>query len=209
MFGKSHDALNKGLDAFAHKNWSRARRLLEDAMIEDQRAIGAYHLGLLYWRGLGGERDQRVAVELFARAAEDGHTAAQAAYGVALMTGAGVPKSTRAAREVLRSAAGAGNAEAMTALARLSEPDDARRWLARACEQGHVPAMRPLAESLMIDDPVEALAWFYSYVALAGDHAAAKRAEALAKEMTADEIAQAQRLGKRFTKQARKGRKPH
>ena len=207
MFGRTKTSLDKGLDAFARKEYGRARRLLEDAMMDGERAAAAYHLGLLYWKGLGGDRDQRAAVDLFARAAGDGHTAAQAAYGMALKSGVGTPQNLDAARSVLRSSAGAGNADAMAALAEISGPEDARRWLTRACEHGHAPAMRALADLIMQDDPVEALAWLYADVSLSGDAKAAERAEKLAREMSADEIAQAQRLGKRFAKASRKGRR--
>lgn len=207
MFGRGKTSLDKGLDAFARKDYGRARRLLEDAMMDGERAAAAYHLGLLYWRGLGGDRDQQTAVDLFGRAAADGHTAAQAAYGMALKSGVGVRRDLDAARSVLRSAAGAGNADAMTALAEISNRDDTRRWLTRASEHGHAPAMRALADVLMEDDPVEALAWLYADVSISGDAKTAERAEKLAHEMTADEIAEAQRMGKRFAKASLKKRR--
>src|SRR5262245_20416422 len=112
MFG-GRSKLDRGLDAFERQEWRRARRLLEQAMRDDERAVGHYHLGILYWRGLGGDTDKRAAVDCFARAASDGFPRAQTAYGIALRTGMGVAKNTDMAYQQLRSAAGAGDGEAM------------------------------------------------------------------------------------------------
>jgi TPR repeat protein len=54
MFGLGASKLDRGLDAFERREWKRARKLLEEAQQEDGRANGFYHLGVLYWRGLGG-----------------------------------------------------------------------------------------------------------------------------------------------------------
>jgi hypothetical protein len=202
MFGAS-SKLDRGLDAFERRDWKRARRLLEEALQEEERASGHYHLGLLYWRGLGGAADKAAAVECFSRAANDGHPGAETAYGIALRSGVGVPKNNDLAQQHFRSAAGAGDGEAMVQLAAMSEPDDARRWLTRASENGYAPAMLRLSDFLMTRDPVEALAWLYASVAFAGDDAARKRAATLAKEMTAREIDEAQKYGRGFVKDIR------
>jgi TPR repeat protein len=192
--------LDRGLDAFERRAWKRARKLLAEALDEEERASGLYHLGLLFWRGLGGVREKETAVRLFERAAELGHAGAETAYGMALRSGAGVAKDVEKARALFRSAAGAGDRDAMIELATLSEPDEARRWLLRASELGHAPAMLHLSDMLMQKDPVDALAWLYTAVAVAGDEAARKRAKALATEMTAAEIATAQKAGRIYAK---------
>jgi len=199
MFRRS-SKLDRGLDAFERSEWKRARRLLEEAMVDEERAVGFYHLGLLYWRGLGGEASRRAAADCFARAAEAGHPGAQTAYGVALRSGVGVEKDNEAARVQFRAAAGAGDCAAMVHLAAMSEPEETRRWLLRASELGHAPAMRHLADLLMQDDPVEALTWLYAGTALSGDDATRKRAAALAKEMSAAEIDAAQKAGRAYAK---------
>jgi TPR repeat protein len=198
MFGRSK--LDRGLDAFEKGDWRRALKLLEDALQDDERAGGFYHLGLLYWRGLGGPREKEAAVECFKRAADGGHSGAETAYGIALRAGSGVNKDVEKARTLFRSAAGAGDRDAMIELATLSEPDDARRWLLRASELGHAPAMMHLSDMLMKRDPVEALSWLYAGVALSGNDAARKRAKALAREMTAAEIDAAQKAGRVYAK---------
>ena len=91
----------------------------------------------------------------------------------------------------------------MVQLATMSEPDDARRWLMRASELGYAPAMLHLSGILMRRDPVEALSWLYASVTLSADDAARKRAGALAKEMSAKEIEQAQKYGREFARDIR------
>ncbi|HJS80629.1 MAG TPA: tetratricopeptide repeat protein [Vitreimonas sp.] len=193
--------LDKGLDAFERGEWRRARRLLEESMAEEERAIGHYHVGLLYWNGYGCKADKAVAVAHFARAAEDGLPGAQTAYGIALRSGVGVAQDLDLARAQFRAAAGAQDGEAMVQLASLSEPEEAHYWLLRASENGYTPAMAHLAELLMSADPVEALSWLYADVALSGDDPARKRAAALARECTAKEISVAQKRGRLYAKE--------
>lgn len=200
MFG-GRSKLDKGLDAFERQEWKRARRLLEDGLQEEERANGFYHLGVLYWRGLGGPVEKDAAVACFARGAELGHSGAETAYGIALRSGVGTAKDNEKARALFRSAAGGGDRDAMIQLATMSDPDDARRWLLRASELGHAPAMVHLSEMLMHTDPVDALSWLYTGVALSGDDAARKRAKALAREMTAAEIDTAQKAGRLYAKE--------
>ncbi|MGD9980217.1 MAG: tetratricopeptide repeat protein [Hyphomonadaceae bacterium] len=202
MFGP-RSKLDKGLDAFERGEWKRSRRLLEEALQDEPRPAGFYHLGLLYWRGLGGAVDKVAAVDCFERGSEFGHPAAQTAYGVALRSGVGVVKNNDEALAQFRSAAGGGDREAMVQIAAMSEPDDARRWLMRAAELGYAPAMTHLSDMLMARDPVEALSWLYAAVTLAADEPARKRAAALAAEMSAKEIDQAQKLGRDYAREIR------
>jgi uncharacterized protein len=193
--------LDRGLDAFERRDWRRARQLLESALSHEQRPTGFYHLGLLYWRGLGGKRETVAAVECFERAAEGGHPAAETAFAIALRSGVGVQQDEERAYALLRSAAGAGDRDAMIELANISaEPDDARRWLLRAAELGHAAAMLPLSDMIMREEPIEALSWLYASVALSGDEAARKRASALAREMSPTEIDAAQKAGRMYAK---------
>jgi TPR repeat protein len=200
MFGLGASKLDRGLDAFERSEWKRARKLLEEALMEEERANGFYHLGVLYWRGLGGARDKKAAVDCFARAAAEGHPAAQTAYGIALRSGAGVAQNSEAARANFRSAAGAGDREAMVQIATMCDPDEHRRWLLRASELGYAPAMLHLSDALMQREPIEALSWLYAAVAVSGDDAARKRGAALAREMSAAEIDEAQKAGRMYAK---------
>ena len=200
LFGPTPTKLDKALAAFRRQDWRRARRLFEQADIEHPSAVGDYHLGLLEWRGLGGARDVRAAVDCFARASEAGHPGAQTAYGIALRSGVGVAKDNEAAREMFRLAASSGEAEAMVQLASMSDRDDARSYLVRASELGNPSAMLQLSNMLMHEEPVEALAWLYASVTVSGDDACRKRAAALAREMSAREIEAAQRAGRAYAK---------
>jgi TPR repeat protein len=200
MFG-GRTKLERGLDAFDRREWKRARRALEDALQEEERGIGFHRLGVLYWRGLGGPVEKDAAVECFARASEYGFPAAQTAYGIALRSGVGIAKDNEAARAQFRAAAGGGDKDAMIELATMSDPEDARRWLLRASELGHAPAMLHLSDMIMRHDPVGALSWLYAGVTVAGDEAARKRAKALARELTAKEIEQAQKAGRLYAKE--------
>ncbi|MEZ5994572.1 MAG: hypothetical protein R3C25_02360 [Hyphomonadaceae bacterium] len=195
--------LDRGIDAFERNEWKRARRLLEEALQQEPRAAGYYHLGILYWRGLGGVTDKAAAADCFERAAEFGHPGAQTAYGIALRSGVGLPKDNDGARAQFRSAAGAGDCEAMVQLATMSEPDEARRWLLRASELGYAPAMMHLSDFLMQRDPIEALSWLYAAVTLSASDPARKRAAALALEMSAAEIDAAQKAGRVYAKDIR------
>ena len=196
MWGAGKSVLEKGLDAFAQRNWKRARQLLQDAALDAPSPNGDYHLALLLWRGLGGPREADGAVDLFKRAAREGHVAAQTAFGLALAAGAGVKQDLDEARKVLRAAAGGDDVEAMFQLAQLSGPEEARRWLERAAELGSPAAMMLLSDLLVAEEPVQALAWIYAGAALSPDDALRKRAAAIAHEMTAVEIDAAQRAGR-------------
>jgi TPR repeat protein len=200
LFGPSPTKLDRAIAAFRRKAWKRARRLFERADVEEPSALGDYYLGLLQWRGLGGRRDVRAAADCFARAADAGHPGAQTAYAMALHAGVGAPKDADAAHELFRAAATSGDAEAMTQLATMSDPEEARRWLVRASEKGHPTAMLNLSSMLMDEEPIEALAWLYASVAISGDDASRKRAAALAREMSADEIEAAQKAGRMYAK---------
>jgi uncharacterized protein len=202
MFG-GRSKLDKGLDAFEKSEWKRSRKLLEEALQDEPRPSGFYHLGVMYWRGLGGAVDKTAAVDCFQRGAEFGHPGAQTAYGIALRSGVGVAKSNDAAMTQFRSAAGGGDREAMVQIATMSEPDEARRLLMRAAELSYAPAMMHLSDFLMKRDPVEALSWLYAAVTLGADDAARKRAAALAAEMSAKEIEQAQKIGREHARDIR------
>jgi TPR repeat protein len=202
MFGGA-SKLDRGIDAFERGDWKRARRLLEASLQQAPRANGFYHLGLMYWRGLGGPADKAAAANAFGRAAEFAHPGAQTALGIALRSGVGIAKDEDAARAQFRSAAGAGDREAMVQLATMSEPEDARRWLLRASELGYAPAMMHLSDMLMAHEPVEALSWLYAAVTVSASEPARKRAAALADEMSAKEIDTAQKAGRLLAKDIR------
>lgn len=200
MFGFAASALDRGLEAFAQRDWKGARRLLNQVSPERQSPQGDYALGLLYWRGLGGPRDLTRAAEHFARAAADGHVAAQTAYGIALSAGVGVARDEEEARRLFRAAAAGDDMDAILHLASLSEGEEAEHWLKRAADMGHPGAMRVLSDILVETAPVEALSWLYASSSLLNDDAARRRAIALAEELSADQVEAARRIGRNVVK---------
>lgn len=200
MFGLGKSALDKGLDAFALRDWRRARKHLAAADRERPTAMGDYHLGLLHWRGLGGARDVVAGARHFERAANAGHVAAQTAFGMALRTGVGVAKNDEEARRMFRAAAAGDDMDAVLQMATLTESEEAQRWLERAAEMGHPGAMLVLSDLLVRDAPVEALAWLYASAALSGDDEARQRAASMARELNADDVESAQRMGRSHVK---------
>jgi len=203
LFGPSPTRTDKGVEAFKKRRWKDAWRLLEDAAEDGENARREYYLGLLYWRGLGVPRDTHIAVTHFSRAAELDHAAAMTAYGMALRAGVGAPKDPETARQLFRLSAAAGDPDAMTQLASMSDRADAQHWLVRAAEMGNATAMLDLADLLMHDEPIEALAWLYASVTLTGNDGCRKRARDLAREMTAAEIDAAQKAGRMYAKDVR------
>lgn len=205
MFG-ARTPLDAGLDAFAKKNWKRARKLLEDAALEGERQAD-FHLGLLCWRGLGGPQDREGAVYWFRRAADAELPAAQDALAVALRSGSGCERDPEEARRLFTLAAERGYAPAMGKLATMCPPGEAQIWMTRAAESGHAPSMLHLSDFLERRDPVEALAWLYAAAAYGGETAASDRAKALARDLSAPAIAAAQKRGRTITKQLNADRK--
>jgi TPR repeat protein len=203
LFGPDLSKTDKGVAAFKRRHWRRAWRMFEDAAEDGENSRREYYLGLLYWRGLGVARDAHMAVTHFSRAAELDHAGAMTAFAIALRSGIGVEKDAQSARQLFRLAAQAGDPEAMTQLAAMSDRDEARHWLVRAGELGHAAAMLALSDLLMGDEPIEALAWLYAGVALTGNDACRRRAGELAQEMTAAEIEAAQKAGRMYTKDIR------
>jgi len=199
MFG-ARTPLDAGLDAFAKRNWKRARAQLEDAAMSGERQA-EFHLGLLCWRGLGGPQDRQGAVYWFRRAADAELPAAQDALAVALRSGSGCERDPEEARRLFTLAAERGHAPAMANLATMSPPDEAKVWMTRAAECGHAPSMLHLSDFLERRDPVESLAWLYAAAAFAGEDAAAARAKAFARELSAPAIAAAQKRGRAIAKQ--------
>jgi hypothetical protein len=60
-----------------------------------------------------------------------------------------------------------------------------------------------LSDMMLQRDPIDALGWLYAAVTFSADEAPHKRAAALAKEMDAKEIEQAQKLGRSYAREIR------
>ena len=160
-------------------------------------------LGILYHKNGDIAPDPVRAAGWFRQAAEAGQAAAQGNLGVMHATGVGVPADQAQAAQWYRRAAEQGHAVAQTNLAAKllrgnGVPQDAgaaEAWLRRAAEQGHAPAQRMLGVLLARGevrprDAVEALGWL-ELARLGGDEPAAAVAAAVARELSAEQVAAA------------------
>ena len=119
------------------------------AAAEQGEAWAQHNLGLAYWIGLGGvKQDRRQAVDWFRKAAEQGYAYAQTYLGRAYASGQGVVEDRRQSFDWLRKAAEQGDADAQYAVGLaywLGEgvDKDSRKkvyWLRKAAEQGYMRA---------------------------------------------------------------------
>jgi TPR repeat protein len=141
---------------------------------EEGNASAQYRLGLLYEGGVGVPQDYRQAKEWFEKAAKQGHVGAQADLGMLYLHGEGAPQSAQMAMF----------------------------WFSRAAEQGDVLAFAKLgwmyAEGRgVLKDSIQAHMW-YNLSAAQGEERAAEARDALAKQMTPAQIAEAQRLAREW-----------
>jgi TPR repeat protein len=142
-----------------------------------------YLLGTFIERGDHVPRDEQAALDLYRRAAEQGHGAAQCRLGRALLDGHGAAGSRAEAESWLRQAALGGNAEAATVLGEIharagDRPNyiEAAQWFRRAAEAGDAGAARALGSLHLTgagvpQDEAEAVRWF-RIASEAGDTAA-------------------------------------
>ena len=144
-----------------------------------QNKLGdAYHYGVC---GEDGEelilkKDGKQAVEWYRKAAEQGHTQAQANLAWMYQYGEGVRKNQKQAFVWYRKAAEHGCASAQASLAGLyrdgegvaQDEGQAIFWFRKAAELGGKEYQRRLAEVLMDEEPQEAAQW-YQLAAEAGD----------------------------------------
>ena len=182
---------------------------------EQGEAAAQYSLGLRYTIGVGSvPQDYQEAVKWFRMAAAQGHAGAQRNLGSSYFMGEGVPQDYQEAVKWYRMAAEQGHAEAQHSLGfayRTGEgvPQDyqeAVKWFRMAAAQGHAGAQRSLGVMYangqgVPQDFVQAHKWLN----LAASRATARVAEGfrslrdrLAEEMTAAQVAEAQRLAREW-----------
>ncbi|HDP35609.1 MAG TPA: sel1 repeat family protein [Candidatus Hydrogenedentes bacterium] len=132
-----------------------------------------YNLGVMYRDGEGVPQDYAEAVKWYRKAAEQDYADAQYNLGVMYYDGRGIPQDHAEAVKWFRKAAGQNHAEA----------------------QYNLGVMYRNGEGVP-QDYVRAYMWFN--VAAIKDEGAAERRESLAALMTAEQIAEAQRLSSAF-----------
>ena len=134
-----------------------------------------YMLGVMYDKGKGVAQDHKEAVKWYRDAAERGYSAAQYNLGYSYYNGNGVVED---------------HGEALT-------------WYRRAAEQGHTDAQYNLGRmyitsSAVLKDLIEAYAWF-DVAATQGHQLAKKSRSLLAKDMTAAQLIEAERLSLEYS----------
>lgn len=146
---KIEAAYRKGVLAFLKGKYTTAYAALAP-LAENGHARAQFALSRLYARGLGvGKKDDEIAAEWTAKAAEGGLATAQYVYGDLLFAGTGVKQDKAAAVGWYQRAAGQGHGEARFKLAAIyyageGVPKDQRRGLKlyrAAAEDGHPVAM--------------------------------------------------------------------
>jgi uncharacterized protein len=155
-------------------------------------------------------RDYSTAVRLWRSLADQGDTVAQTNLGVCYEHGRGVPRDYVAAAKWFRKAADQGDAIAQYNLGFLYDTGigvardfaEAAKWYVRGADQGDAVAQANLgamyAQGQAVPrDNVRAYMWS-SLAAAQGDPDAVKNRNTVAKAMTRDQIAEAQRLAREW-----------
>lgn len=140
-------------------------------------------LGLLYYEGKGALQNHRKAKEWFDKAVEQGHTGAQVNLGTLYLRGEGAPQSSQMALF----------------------------WFSRAAAQEDALALAKLGLMYaqgrgVLQDFIQAHMW-YNLSAAHGEARSADARDALAKQMTPAQIAEAQRLAREWRPREDKSRK--
>jgi uncharacterized protein len=162
-----------GEDAYNRGDFATALREWRP-LAEQGNALAQYNLGVLYRKGRGVPQDDVQARQWYKKAAAQGEAKAQYNLGTLFLNGGGVPKDYQ----------------------------QALRWFRMAADQGEAVAQTKIG--IMYDegqgvphDVVQAHKW-YSLAATNGDKPAAELRDALAKQMTPAQIAEAQQLAREW-----------
>ena len=146
-------------------------------------ATAQNELGLLYYEGKGVPQNHKKAKEWFDKAVKHGHTGAQVNLGTLYLRGEGAPQSSQMALFWFSRAAGEEDALAL-----------AKLGLMYAQGRG------------VLQDFIQAHMW-YNLSAARGEARSADARDALAKQMTPVQIAEAQRLAREWRPKEDRSRK--
>jgi TPR repeat protein len=181
------------------------------ALAEKGNAQAELLIGLKY---LEGGHSDALAAHWLSRAADHGNAVAENALGALYQSGRGVGADPAKATRLYLSAAGQGNRHAMSNLAVLyagagdgmKDFSEASRWFERSASLGYVDAQFNLAVLYERGDGVpqsllDAYKW-YAIAAQSGDAIAKTRADAIATQLSAEELSAAQKAVAEFKPQA-------
>lgn len=177
---------------------------------EQGHAGAQFNLGNMYYNGRGVQQDYTEAVKWWLRATEQGHAGGQNNVGVIHRDGNGVPQNGAEAVKWFLRAAEQGLADAQCNLSDMyhegrgvsQDHANAVKWRLRAAKQGHAGAQNSLGVNYtegngIVRDYVQAYKWF-NLAAAQGSEDAKKNIEIVTRQMTRDQIAEAQRLAAQF-----------
>ncbi|MDH3505206.1 MAG: sel1 repeat family protein [Nitrospirota bacterium] len=173
-----------------------------------------FKLSLMYIKSQGGiSKDYAEAARWSRLAADQGHVGAQVLLGSLYHDGWGVPQDYDEALRWFRLAAEQGNADAQAKLGYIyykgqgvsQDPTEAFRWYKMAAEQGEKVAQVRLGAMYatghgVLQDYVQALKWSI-LVAQDGSEFGAKIRDDISNKLTAEKIAEAQRLAREWMEQ--------
>lgn len=170
-------------------------------------------VGLKYLKGEGVPANDKLAALWLMRAANAGNAVAENNLGALYQAGRGVPRDLERAVRLYESAAAKGDRHAMSNLAVLHASGagvpvdfaEAARWFQKSASLGFVDAQFNLAVLFERGDGLpqsllDAYKW-YSIAARAGDAVAKARAEAIATQVSAEELAAARQAVANFKPQ--------
>lgn len=185
------------------------------AKAEDQ-----YELGRRLEQGLGMKANLKKAIEWYAKAAAQGHAAAQGRMGLAHEDGTVVQRDMEEALQWYRKAAEQGHADTQNHLGflhfvgRRVPHDDrqAEQWFRKAAEQGHPTAQSYLGmmladKSSLPADYIQAHMWLQLSEA-GGYGLAAMQREDIERRMTSTQIEEAKRRAEEWRAKRKASEKP-
>jgi S1-C subfamily serine protease len=162
------------------------------------------------FQGDGVPKNERDAVAIFHRLAEEGHAPAQLYYGTALAAGQGVPKDSHQALRWITQSANLGHPGAQwllgwTFVSGEGNPQDiskAVEWFTKSAEQGFAPAQFLLGIAYETGDGVpadvlQAHCWF-NLAGAAGVEEARTRLATLESTMSREQISEAEQMAASF-----------
>jgi hypothetical protein len=169
----------KGVSAYASGDYTTALQEFTE-LAEQGKASAQFNLGVMYDNGQGALQDYKQAVKWYTKAAEQGYSDAQLNLAFKYANGQGV----------------------------LQDFTEARYWYTRAAEQGNTEAQFNLGFNAWVGKGVpknyiRAHMWFN--IAAASGYDSADLRDAVAENLTAQEITKAQSLARECVKKNYKG----
>lgn len=194
----------EGLAAWKAGNYTAALKIWTP-LAEQDHAAAEYYLALMHAKGQGVTRDDSKAIQWYRRAASHRYTPAQLAIAVSYDEGRGVPQSPSKAMKWYRLAGQQGDVTAQVTLGLIygtgrgvpENPWQAAKWYELAAEQGNAIAQNNLGHLYargqgVSRDALQAYLWF-SLAAAGGEAGAEKSRDAIAKQLTPEQLSRAEK----------------